>query len=172
MAMTNSKTFKMSEPLNNDLEGKYLSFLLGDEEYGINILNIREIIGMMAITAMPQSPDYVKGVINLRGKVIPILDLRRRFGMAAAKQTEQTCIIVLETGLAPHRMILTGIVVDSVSEVQYIKAADIEAPAAFSAELDDSYIFGLAKSNGAVKILLDLDAVLGVDKITMAAGFD
>jgi len=162
----------MSEPLNNDLEGKYLSFLLGDEEYGINILNIREIIGMMAITAMPQSPDYVKGVINLRGKVIPILDLRRRFGMVAAKQSEQTCIIVTETSPAPDRMILTGIVVDSVSEVQYIRAADIEAPSAFSAELDDSYIFGLAKSNGAVKILLDLDAVLGVDKITMAAGID
>ncbi|OGQ85976.1 MAG: chemotaxis protein CheW [Deltaproteobacteria bacterium RIFOXYD12_FULL_56_24] len=152
---------------NNNLEGKYLSFHIGAEEYGISILKIREIIGMMAITAMPQSPDYVKGVINLRGKVIPILDLRRRFGMAAAKQTEQTCIIVLETGLAPHRMILTGIVVDSVSEVQYIKAADIEAPAAFSAELDGSYILGMAKSSGAVKIILDIEAVLGTDKIAM-----
>ena len=172
MAMTNSKTFKMSEPLNNDLEGKYLSFLLGDEEYGINILNIREIIGMMAITAMPQSPDYVKGVINLRDKVIPILDLRRRFGMDATKQTERTCIIVTETGLAPERMMLTGIVVDAVSEVQNIRAADIEAPSAFSAELDDSYILGMAKSNGAVKILLDIEAVLGVDKIAVAAGID
>lgn len=157
---------------DNNLEGKYLSFHLGDEEYGISILNIREIIGMVPITAMPQSLDYVKGVINLRGKVIPILDLRRRFGMVAAKQTERTCIIVAETGLAPDRMMLTGIVVDAVSEVQYIKAAEIETPSAFSAELDNSYILGMAKSNGAVKILLDLEAVLGIDKITIAAEID
>ncbi len=101
-------------------EGKYLTFTLGGEEYGIGILKIKEIIGMMHVTTMPQTPDFVKGVINLRGKVIPVMDLRLRFGMAAMDYTERTCIIVVEIE-GNGGTIQIGIVVESVSEVLNIK---------------------------------------------------
>ncbi|MDY6842623.1 MAG: chemotaxis protein CheW, partial [Thermodesulfobacteriota bacterium] len=108
-----------------DREGKYLTFTLAEEEYGISILKIKEIIGMMPITFVPQTPEFVKGVINLRGKVIPVVDLRLRFGMESIDYTERTCIIVVEIeGQADT--VLTGIVVDSVSEVLNIKGEDIE----------------------------------------------
>ena len=99
-----------------DREGKYLTFSLGEEEYGIGILRVKEIIGMMRITPIPQTPEYVKGVINLRGKVIPVIDLRVRFAMASASYTERTCIVVVEIDAATGRLHI-GIVVDSVSEV-------------------------------------------------------
>ena len=139
-----------------DREGKYLTFSLAGEEYGIGILKIREIIGMMPITSVPQTPAFVKGVINLRGKVIPVLDLRLRFGMQAIEYTERTCIIVVEiTGQAGKIQI--GSVVDSVSEVLNIKGEDIENTPTFGASLDTEYILGMAKMEGGVKILLDDD---------------
>ncbi|MDM8525062.1 chemotaxis protein CheW [Desulfococcaceae bacterium HSG8] len=145
-------------------DGKYLTFTLADEEYGIGILKIKEIIGMMPVTAVPQTPDFVKGVINLRGKVIPVMDLRLRFGMESIDYTERTCIIVVEiTGETGNVMI--GIVVDTVSEVLNIRKEDIEDPPAFGTQLDTDYILGMAKTEGAVKILLDIDRVLKSDEI-------
>ncbi len=147
-------------------EGKYLTFSLADEEYGIGILKIKEIIGMMPITTVPQTPDFVKGVINLRGKVIPVLDLRRRFGMEPMDYTERTCIIVVEiAGTAKNVMI--GVVVDSVSEVLSIKGDVIEETPTFGTKLNTDYILGMAKIGKGVKILLDIDRVLGTDEISL-----
>ncbi len=145
-------------------EGKYLTFTLADEEYGIGILKIKEIIGMMSITSVPRTPEFVKGVINLRGKVIPVMDLRLRFGMEAVDYTERTCIIVVEIE-SESGTILIGIVVDSVSEVLNIKSEDTEAAPAFGARLDTDYILGMAKMEGRVKILLDIDRVLSAEEV-------
>ncbi len=145
-------------------EGKYLTFSLSDEEYGIGILKIREINGMLPITSVPQTPPFVKGVINLRGKVIPVVDLRLRFGMQAIEYTERTCIIVVEIE-AQAGTIQIGIVVDAVSEVLNIKGEDIEDTPTFGTKLNTDYIFGMAKMEGGVKILLDIDHVLSGDEI-------
>jgi purine-binding chemotaxis protein CheW len=148
-----------------DREGKYLTFTLASEEYGIGILKIREIIGMMPITTVPQTPGFVKGVINLRGKVIPVIDLRLRFGMDAIDYTERTCIIVVEIeGSAGTVQI--GIVVDAVSEVLNVNAEDVEETPTFGAKLNTDYILGMAKMEGGVKILLDIDKVLSSEEIT------
>jgi purine-binding chemotaxis protein CheW len=141
-------------------EGKYLTFSLAGEEYGIGILKVKEIIGMMAITSIPQTPGYVKGVINLRGKVIPVIDLRLKFGMESIGYTERTCIIVVDIR-GGDRKIQMGIVVDSVSEVLNIKPGEIEDTPAFGAQMNTDYILGMAKMEGGVKILLDIDRVLG-----------
>jgi purine-binding chemotaxis protein CheW len=148
-------------------EGKYLTFALGKEEYGIGILKVKEITGMMPVTPVPRTPDYVKGVINLRGKVIPVVDLRLKFGMEEIGYTERTCIIVVEmAGLSSA--ILMGIVVDSVSEVLNIRGGEIEETPAFGAKLDTGYILGLAKMKGRVKILLDIEKVLHTgDMVTL-----
>ena len=143
-------------------EGKYLTFSLVQEEYGIGILEIREIIGMMPVTSVPQTPQFVKGVINLRGKVIPIVDLRLRFGMQAIEYTDRTCIIVVEIeGQAGPVQI--GIVVDAVSEVLNIKGEEIEDAPTFGTKLDIDYILGMAKMEGGVKILLDIGKVLSAE---------
>ena len=147
-------------------EGKYLTFSLADEEYGIGILKIKEIIGMMAITTVPQTPEFVKGVINLRGKVIPVMDLRLRFSMEEMDYTDRTCIIVVEieggTGT-----IQIGIVVDSVSEVLNIKGDDVEETPTFGTKLNTDYILGMAKMEGGVKILLDIDQVLSAGEVAV-----
>jgi purine-binding chemotaxis protein CheW len=142
-----------------DREGKYLTFTLDREEYGIGILKIKEIIGMMPVTAVPQTPEYVKGVINLRGKVIPVVDLRLRFGMDSMEYNERTCIIVVEIN-GQSGNVLIGTVVDSVSEVLNIKGKDIEDTPTFGSKLNTDYILGMAKMEGGVKILLDIDRVL------------
>jgi purine-binding chemotaxis protein CheW len=143
-------------------EGKYLTFTLAGEEYGIGILKVKEIIGIMAITTVPQTPDYMKGVINLRGKVIPVVDLRLKFAMNAIDQTEKTCIIVVEITNG-GRKALIGTLVDSVSEVLNIKAGDIEDTPSFGSHLNTDYILGMAKTGGKVKILLDIDRVLNAE---------
>ncbi|HOK06719.1 MAG TPA: chemotaxis protein CheW [Syntrophales bacterium] len=145
-------------------EGKYLTFTLAGEEYGIGILKVREIIGMMVITAVPQTPGYVKGVINLRGKVIPVVDLRLKFGMEPMEYTERTCIIVVEIAGAGKKIPM-GIVVDSVSEVLNIRGGDIEDTPNFGSRLQTEYILGMAKTGGGVKILLDIDKVLNSEEL-------
>jgi purine-binding chemotaxis protein CheW len=140
-------------------EGKYLTFILAGEEYGIGILKVKEIIGIMPITAVPQTPAYMKGVINLRGKVIPIVDLRVMFGLEAIDYTEKTCIIVVEITNNGQKVMI-GILVDSVSEVLNIKGADIEDTPNFGSRLNTNYILGMAKTGGRVKILLEIDRVL------------
>jgi len=147
-------------------EGKYLTFSLASEEYGIGILKVREIIGMMSITPVPQTPEFVKGVINLRGKVIPVIDLRLRFGLDATAYTERTCIIVVEIH-GESGSIPMGIVVDAVSEVLNIRSADIENTPSFGVKLNTDFILGMAKTDGGVKILLDIDKVLGTFQFTI-----
>ena len=146
-------------------EGKYLTFTLADEEYGIGILKIKEIIGMMKVTTVPQTPEFVKGVINLRGKVIPVIDLKLRFGMEPTDYTERTCIIVVEID-GTTGTVQIGIVVDAVSEVLNISGKDIEDTPTFGTKLDTTYILGMAKMEGGVKILLDIDRVLNGNEIS------
>jgi purine-binding chemotaxis protein CheW len=143
-----------------DLAGKYLTFALGDEEYGVPVLKVREIIKMMDITQVPQVPKHVKGVINLRGKVIPVVDLRLKFSFPEQAYTERTCIIVVEVALAASN-IMMGIVVDAVSEVLNISSEEIEQTPEFGERVTTDYMRGVAKVKGKVKILLDLDRVLG-----------
>jgi purine-binding chemotaxis protein CheW len=145
----------ITEKSVSDKAGKYLTFVLAEEEYGLEILKVREIIGMMDITAVPRTPNHVKGVINLRGKVIPVIDLRLKFGMPEIDRTEETCIIVAYVG-----NIEMGIVVDRVSEVLNIAEAEIEEPPSFGVSVDTDFILGMGKANGRVEILLDISKVL------------
>jgi purine-binding chemotaxis protein CheW len=147
-----------------DLVGKYLTFALGEEEYGVPVLKVREIIKMMDITLVPQVPHHVKGVINLRGKVIPVVDLRLKFGFAEQAYTERTCIIVVEVALSSSKVMM-GIVVDAVSEVLNISADEIEQTPEFGERVTTDFMKGVAKVKGKVKILLDLDRVLGAEGV-------
>ena len=148
-------------------EGKYLTFSLAGEEYGIGILKVKEIIGMIPITIVPQTSGYIKGVINLRGKVIPVIDLRIKFLLPAAEYTERTCIIVLEI-VSAGRTVLMGILVDSVSEVLNIKAAEIEETPSFGTKLNTEFILGMARVGGGIKILLDIDTILSIEEVDTA----
>jgi purine-binding chemotaxis protein CheW len=139
--------------------GKYLTFGLGKEEFAIQVLRVREIMGVQEITAVPQTPAYVKGVINLRGKVIPVVDLRLKFGMPEQEYTQRTCIIVVQIELDGSRM-LTGVVVDEVSEVLTMQAGDIEDTPEFGRGAASPYLLGMAKIKGKVKILLDINLVM------------
>jgi len=148
------------QPTNTAKGGKYLTFALGKEEYGLEILKVREIIGYMEITAVPRTPAFVKGVINLRGQVISVVDLRAKFEMEAAAQTEETCIIVVEIKGHGGRKLSIGIVVDRVSEVLNIAGDKIEDAPSFGTAVDTGFILGMGKIGQAVKILLDIDKVL------------
>ena len=158
--MSNEATLEQVNKALLDKEGKYLTFALGAEEYGLEILKVREIFGYMDITAVPQTPGYVKGVINLRGQVIPVIDLRTKFGMDTAEITEETCIIVVEITQG-SRQFQTGIVVDHVSEVLDIDGNDIEESPQFGSSVNTDFILGMGKIGDTVKILLDIDKVLG-----------
>ena len=151
-----------------ELAGKYLTFALTDEEYGLPVLRVREIIKMMDITEVPQVPPHIKGVLNLRGKVIPVIDLRLKFGFAQGEITSRTCIIVVEVALATSRVMM-GIIVDHVLDVLNIVADEIEQTPEFGDRVCTDYMKGMAKVKGTVKILLDLDRVLGTDDAALRA---
>ena len=140
-------------------EGKYLTFTLGSEEYGLAILQVREIIGYMKVTEVPQVAHEMKGVINLRGQVIPVIDLRLKFGMPEADVTDTTCIIVVEA-LKEGQKKQIGIIVDSVSEVIDISAEAIEPPPEFGCTVDQSLIMAVAKIESRIIVLLNIDMVL------------
>jgi len=142
-----------------DKEGKYLTFSLGAEEYGLEILKVREIIGYIDVTAVPQTPHHIKGVINLRGQVIPVIDLRAKFGIESTEVTEETCIIVVESTEAGQKS-STGIIVDRVQEVLDIPGSAIEETPQFGASVNTDFILGMGKVEESVKILLDIDKVL------------
>lgn len=165
MAYTVAQVAPAAEKLR-DLSGKYLTFMLGPEEFGLEILKVREIIGCMQITAVPRTPAYIKGVINLRGQVIPVVDIRTLFGMEPKAVTDETCIIVVEISRAA-RAFSTGLIVDGVSEVRDIAAQDIEEAPQFDSSVQTSFILGMGKVNGAVKILLDIDQVLSSSNISV-----
>lgn len=140
--------------------GKYLTFVLGHESYGISVLKVREIIRLMDITPVPQMPPYVKGVINLRGKVVPIVDLRIRFALAQAESSERTCIVVVQVKTPANTSAFMGFIVDAVEEVANIPGAEIEPTPDFGTKLHTEYILGMAKLRGKVKTLLDIDHLL------------
>lgn len=144
--------------------GKYLVFHLGREEFGIQVLQVREIMGIQDITGVPQTPEHVKGVINLRGKVIPVVDLRLKFGLPEIEYSQRTCIIVVQVQGESVPMLM-GIVVDGVAEVLNLSDADIEDTPTFGQEVVTTYLLGMAKIKGKVKILLDIDQVLSTQEL-------
>lgn len=143
------------------IAGKYLTFALDKEEYAVPVVNVREIINIMHITNVPQLPAYVKGVINLRGRVVPVVDMRLKSGLPATEYSERTCIIVVEV-VARGGAVMMGVVVDSVSDVLSISADELAEPPDFGGA-NGGWVNGLAKVNGRLKILLDLDKMLGAD---------
>ncbi len=147
----------------DDHGGKYLTFKLANEEYGVEILKVREINGLMEITTVPQMPAHMKGVINLRGKVIPVVDLRLKFGLEEIDYTEETCIIVVDVGKE------IGIMVDTVSEVLDVSGENVEPPPTISKSVDTSFILGMGKVGEDVKILLDIDRVLTCEELAQIA---
>src|SRR5215467_6460655 len=139
--------------------GKYLTFHLINEEFGVRVLKVREIMGVQEITAAPQTPCHVKGVINLRGKVIPVVDLRLKFGLPEVEYTQRTCIVVVQVQGDTNSMLM-GVVVDGVAEVLNVVAGDIEDTPDFGHGVAMPYLLGMAKIKGKVKILLDIDEVM------------
>jgi purine-binding chemotaxis protein CheW len=164
----NSNANSAGGRLTNDgnLAGKYLTFQLGKEVYGIQILKVQEIIGLMNVTSVPRTPDYVRGVINLRGKVISVVDLRLKFGMETKEDTERTCIIVLQVACSGGTVVM-GILVDEVSEVLDIKLDQIEPAPSFGGDVDTDFILAMGKVGQKVIMLLDADRVLSSGEIQM-----
>ena len=151
-------------------EHKFLSFCLGDEQFGVEILRVREIIGLIAITPLPQTPPYVKGVMNLRGRIIPVIDLRLRFGLSAAEATKETCVIVLEAGGDDGSQTVMGAIVDSVREVQDIPPLAIDPAPEFGCEIPLRYILGMGKVKDRVIVLLEIGEVIGLRERMQIAG--
>ncbi len=143
-----------------DRAGKYLTFRLEEEEYGLEILKVRTIIELMTVTPVPHTPHFVQGVINLRGQIIPIADLRLKFGMSQIEETHETVIIVVEVVGDDNSKVDVGIMVDSVSEVLDIEQGDIEDAPSFGDGIQAHFILGMAKTKDSVKILLNIDKVL------------
>jgi purine-binding chemotaxis protein CheW len=144
---------------------KYLTFRLGAESYGVGVLRVREIIRMADVTPVPQMPSYIKGVINLRGKIIPIVDLRLKFSLPNVKDTDQTCIVVVQVKQASGVFNMMGLVVDAVEEVANIAATEVEQTPDFGANVQTDYIVGMAKVKGSVKTLLDMDKVIACETL-------
>ncbi|MEX0322885.1 MAG: chemotaxis protein CheW [Puniceicoccaceae bacterium] len=163
--MPNENTVEVATDVA-DKAGRYLTFQLGEESYGISVLKVREIIQMQSITRIPRTQAYMKGVINLRGKVIPVADLRIKFEFEKAEVSERTCIIVVSLNLPDGRETLTGLIVDAVEEVMQIEAAQIEdAPSFTGTSISMDYIFGMAKVKENVKMLLDIDKVVSAERV-------
>ena len=151
---------------SSDGPQKFLTFTLAGEEYGISIMKIKEIIGMMPVTVLPQTPEYVQGVINLRGKVISIIDLRCKFNLEQVEPSERTCIIVIETETDDHIQTRVGLIIDAVSEVVNLKGDEVEPAPTMQIQVHEQLILGLAKCESGVKILLDIDKVINHDDLT------
>lgn len=157
-----------SASATSTLAGKYLTVVLENEAYGIGVLKVREIIRMQKITPVPQMPAFVKGVINLRGRVIPIVDMRVKFGLKA-EFAERTCIVVVQVRLPNDASVQMGLIVDSVEEVVTLNANEIEPTPEFGTKINTEYILGMAKVKGAVKTLLDIDRVVAPDTVQALA---
>jgi purine-binding chemotaxis protein CheW len=170
--VTVAKTGQQTQGTNRvrTMEGKkFLTFLMANEKYGLEILKVREIIGIMDVTPVPTTPAFVRGVINLRGKVIPVVDLRLKFGMEGKEDTPRTCIIVVQLARAAQEMIM-GIIVDEVSEVLDIDQDQIEPPPSFGADIRTDFILGMGKVNQRVVTMLDIDRVLTEREIALVEG--
>ncbi len=143
----------------SELAGKYLTFCLGKEEYGLEILKVREIIGMMDVTSVPRTPDFIRGVINLRGKVIPVVEIREKFELGSVEDTEKTCIIVVQVGNGDTDVTM-GIIVDEVSEVLDITAEQLEPSPSFGTSINTDFILAMGRVEDKLIMLLDIDKVL------------
>ena len=155
----------------NPEQGQYLTFLLGGEMFAIGILGIKEIIEYGSLTTVPMMPEFIRGVINLRGAVVPVVDLSARFGRQASEVTRRSCIVIIEA-TADEEKHDVGVVVDSVSEVLEIPASEIEPAPSFGAKIRADFISGMGKVNGKFVIILDADRVLSVDEMAMLSGVD
>ena len=161
--MNNASAVKENQSIKDSRTGKYLTFFLASEEYGVEILKVQEIIGRMPITPVPLTSRYIRGVINLRGKIHPIMDLNIKFGMDETMITDETCIIVIKTST-----LMMGILVDKVSEVVNVASGDIEDTPSFGAEVNTEYLLGVGKAGGRVRLLLDIEKVItATDVINM-----
>ncbi len=152
----------------NAQAGLYLTFELATETYGLEILKVQEIIGIMKVTSIPRTPDFVRGVINLRGKVIPVIDLRLKFGMESIENTDRTCIIVVQVSCGGEDITM-GICVDEVAEVMDISTGQVEPPPSFGTSLDAQFIMGMGKVGDNVIMLLDVDKVLSSLELNIVA---
>lgn len=159
MQQQTTQTTDTLSSLGAQLAGKYLTFQLGDEEYGVEILKVQEIIRMQEITRVPRAPGFVRGVINLRGKVIPVISLREKFRMEAVEDTVKTCIVVVQVAKEDSEVIM-GVIIDGVREVLDISAENIEDTPSFGSSIDTDFIRGMGKVGDRVKMLLDIDRVL------------
>jgi purine-binding chemotaxis protein CheW len=166
MSNTNESVATVAEKneVGEQLAGKYLTFKLAEEEYGLEILKVQEIIQMQAVTRVPRTPDYVRGVINLRGKVIPVVDLRKKFSLDSVKDTEKTCIIVVQITHKEGKIVM-GIIIDEVKEVLDINGSNIEETPSFGASINTEFILGMGKIGSSVKILLDIDKVMSIQEL-------
>ena len=154
--MNNANAVKENQSITVDPRaGKYLTFFLASEEYGVEILKVQEIIGRMPITPVPLTSKYILGVINLRGKIHPIMDLKVKFGMEQTEITDETCIIVIKTS-----SLMMGILVDKVSEVMNVASGDIEDTPSFGSDVNPEYLLGIGKTGGRVRLLLDIEKVI------------
>jgi len=169
-AMTDASTASrtMTATIGNAPGGKYLTFMLGEEVFGVEIIKIQEIIRMQKVTRVPRVRDYVRGVINLRGKIIPIIELRRKFGMEPQADTDKTCIIVFHVN-GEDGVCIMGIIIDEVKEVQNIGSENIEPPDFLSGGIGNDFIMGIGKVGGEVKILLDIDRILTTAELAQLA---
>ncbi len=171
--MTEARNQMAGKPSNPaglaGLAGKYLTFRLADKEFGLEIMKVQEIIGMMQVTQLPRVPEYVRGVINLRGRIIPTIDLRSKFGLERIADTEKTCIIVVEI-MAMKGKVSVGIVVDEVAEVLDVGAEEVGRPPEFGTSLNMDFILGVGIVKGGIKILLDLDEVLTFEEAKVVQG--
>jgi purine-binding chemotaxis protein CheW len=159
--MNNATAVKENQSVNVDSRaGKYLTFFLASEEYGVEILKVQEIIGRMPITPVPLTSKYIRGVINLRGKIHPIMDLKIKFGMEETQITDETCIIVIKTST-----LMMGVLVDTVSEVVNVASGDIEDTPSFGAEVNPEYLLGVGKTGGRIRLLLDIEKVITASDI-------
>jgi Chemotaxis signal transduction protein len=159
--MNNATAVKENQSIKVDPRaGKYLTFFLASEEYGVEILKVQEIIGRMPITPVPLTSKYILGVINLRGKIHPIMDLKIKFGMDQSEITDETCIIVIKTA-----SLMMGILVDKVSEVVNVASGDIEDTPSFGADVNTEYLLGVGKTGGKVRLLLDIEKVITASDI-------
>ncbi|MCB2212520.1 chemotaxis protein CheW [bacterium] len=166
MTDTQAQTGVLAEGADDTLENRYLTFTLGDEQYGVEIRYVTEIVGIQPITELPDTPPYLSGVINLRGKVIPVIEVRARFGLQTREYDDRTCIIVVNI-----RSTSVGLIVDRVAEVIEIPQDHVEEPPNIEMGVANHFISGLGRVEDSVKILLDLDVLLFQDK-TMAGAIE
>lgn len=159
--MTETLVKELADQEEDTQRGKYLTFMLEHEFYGIEIKHVTEIIGIQPVTEIPELPDYIRGIINLRGKIIPVMDVRLRFKKAERDYNDRTCVIVIEV-----KDISIGLIVDSVSEVLAIAEEDIVPPPEISKSFSNKYIKGIGKDGNDVKLILDCNKLLGKEEVS------